>query len=604
MKRDQLMNYARMPKNSYNALMAAARSVEEEKPVKKKNLVLILALATLTVSLACTALAVGLSQLARYSAVKSARQTVAEKYGISMDAFGLFQVEATEGERMWRVVFQPHGIDTEAIGEYTVTIADGQAPEAIWTHDGIDLSALDTATLASPVWGAKQLDVALALQRARQTTLFSRDWGNYGNWTLEEQAAMDQALLDAGGGDINGMTIHVLPAAEDLQQADALAMAKKAIVDKYGISTEMLDRQLVQVEFVQKQPGAEKQYNMTFVTPTGEPNSYQVHFFVDISSPSGEVVRCKWWVDPQERTLPEGSLAGYRDAVQEFVEEGAFDVLAPEKKAEIGARIIEAGFGEVIENQQYQVPLATDMTQEAAIVAAEKALCDEYEFTDKTLAMFKPTASLLLVEGKRVWEIEYAPVIDMLRLVGPISEKLGNYHVEIAADSGAIVRTSWSGAAEHSDAVYTRKTWGQAPKWDAKTLLWLQELLDARAPLLAKYSEEDDYWDWSMEDIAAHDQMFRDAGFDANEFRCGMPDEGDMSRDTALKLAKQALHDEYGIAIEELDTYYLTSDFWVNEPGRHVWAFGMQNGEKDFGISIDAKTGEVLYTGLITGGNG
>ena len=81
---------------------------------------------------------------------------------------------------------------------------------------GADAALLTSGSLASPAWGAKQLERILALYRER-----TANWTtalNPAGLTLEERAALDAPLLEIQEA---GMLIHIAPGEGDLSPSEA-----------------------------------------------------------------------------------------------------------------------------------------------------------------------------------------------------------------------------------------------------------------------------------------------------------------------------------------------------------------------------------------------
>lgn len=91
----------------------------------------------------------------------------------------------------------------------------------------------------------------------------------------------------------------------------------------------------------------------------------------------------------------------------------------------------------------------------------------------------------------------------------------------------------------------------------------------------------------------------------------GTPGEGDMAREDALKIAYQALEEDFGIPsdiLTDVDKEQGDNSFVVRENGGTLWGFNfyaIKDGmEMGLGVVLDAKTGEIMLTSIITGGNG
>lgn len=90
----------------------------------------------------------------RYQAVRTAREAVMEKYGLSLKHFTLFERFVLQAEDGWTVVWLPHEEFEFVLGAYTAAVSGGKLQSVVWTHDGEPL-AEDTLGVA---WGAAMLE--------------------------------------------------------------------------------------------------------------------------------------------------------------------------------------------------------------------------------------------------------------------------------------------------------------------------------------------------------------------------------------------------------------------------------------------------------------
>ena len=139
---------------------------EEERPVKKMRLGVVVVVAVLCLSLA-TALAAGLVFNPRVEAVRLAEQTLEAKYGVTSEMLTHFSrsVETVDGG--YKAVYTGAGALEGVLGAYTVEVKDGAA-EATWSHDGADTSG----GLDALAWGSEQLAEMLACIRKTATERF------------------------------------------------------------------------------------------------------------------------------------------------------------------------------------------------------------------------------------------------------------------------------------------------------------------------------------------------------------------------------------------------------------------------------------------------
>lgn len=589
------------------AMLNAVADREEEKPMKRKSLTTILIMALITVLLTATALAMSLNRSGRSAATKAANEAVMQSYGLTMETLGAFRQEVEEKDGVWIITYSPVKFNLEAMGAYSVTIGKDGMAEASWTHDG---QPLEGGGLDAPIWGQTQLEQVLAVDREHFASSGSIDWDDRENWTIEARAAMDKVLVDSG---VTETVVHVAPGPEDIQEEEALAMAKDAIMKTYGILEKEFEAYEVSfLTFTKSGWEDEPAYSVSLEhrelreeTEYGElPLS---SFWVRMFSPSGEIAACFWQVEPEYQTLPEGALEGYDQAVKEYVENGAFGLLTAGEKAEVAARITEAGYGKYLGGKEYVTPQDGDITQEEAVKAAGEALEAAYGVSGSMLDLFDQTASLLMKNGAPTWTVEYVPIMD--NDVPPFegfAKKIGEYRVLVSPKDGTATAT-WTKDGVKPDAdIAAKDTWGQAKVWDSAVLPWVAELVKAQREMEKAADATDNTW--SLAYLAEHDALFLNAGFDSDAYKHILPGKGDLSEAEAWDVMRMVLAEDYGVTEEVLDTMGYLPELYTAD-GRHIWDFRIQRtgdeGYQDwYQIRMDAQTSEIISMDYIAAGNG
>ena len=127
---------------------------------RPKRLVFVLAVCLMLALLAtATALTVQRSQNAQ--AVALARQELSRKYGLSARTLGVFDAQLTRKGGVSTVVFQSQAFPAVLTGTYTVQVSQ-ETVLASWSYDAVSPSVYASGALSAPVWGARQLERALA----------------------------------------------------------------------------------------------------------------------------------------------------------------------------------------------------------------------------------------------------------------------------------------------------------------------------------------------------------------------------------------------------------------------------------------------------------
>ena len=178
------------------------------------------------------AVAAGLTRSAGYDAKRLAHRALEEKYGFTqdMDSYFLCTVEEEDGQTV--VTYRANedvGDFAEKLGDYTVTIRDGQA-EASWSYDGEAVGD----DFSSDVWDTALLARGLARRKAGEewfeimgTALETGEdvSGTEKDWTDEPSTSAEPVLPDPGM----------------LTEQDALALARQVLESDSGLSADVLD---------------------------------------------------------------------------------------------------------------------------------------------------------------------------------------------------------------------------------------------------------------------------------------------------------------------------------------------------------------------------
>ena len=166
---------------------------EEERPVKKMRLGVVVVVAVLCLSLA-TALAAGLVFNPRVEAVRLAEQALEAKYGVTSEMLTHFSrsVETVDGG--YKAVYTGAGALEGVLGAYTVEVKDGAA-EATWSHDGADTSG----GLDALAWGSEQLAEMLRLHKEnRNGILFKESYIIGSVINIQKKCMLAKAILQKG----------------------------------------------------------------------------------------------------------------------------------------------------------------------------------------------------------------------------------------------------------------------------------------------------------------------------------------------------------------------------------------------------------------------
>ena len=239
MKRKDLMNFAPMPEKTYASLMAAARSVEEELPVKR-NLSVVLVFALAMALLAGIAYAaISLRDAGRQVVVTEQTEgyyfewPVKEKIALVSALVDLGYVEETaEVKRL---------IANSLPEDEAHRVAD----EALIAFTGLEVSEISF------------MDIMQAA------------WGPFEQWSKEEQAWYSQLMVEMNIQK-DDHTLYVEPEGP-VDEAQAIAIARREIAKGYGIEESALNGYTVVTSFQAPE--------------FAEPGDKQAYWYVELTAP-------------------------------------------------------------------------------------------------------------------------------------------------------------------------------------------------------------------------------------------------------------------------------------------------------------------------------
>lgn len=573
-----------------------------------------LVLAVILLLLLGTALALGLIYSEGYSRRKAADRALMDAYGLSQEAVGMFLVRQERTPGGTRFTYEPY-MHADKVGTYTVLLPGQGHAVTRWSHDGGELPREDEG-LDARIWGARQLNAYVRVKNAYYERSHEIDWNGAAGWTLEQRAQVNrelQSMQRAYGEHVPDE--HIVPGPEDITREDAVARARDALTATFGVDEARLDALRLQLTFTRSAEDGARRYRVLYNNydpQHGGMGAQFEAFLVDILSPSGEAVCPRWQVnDLAQRTLPEGDLSGYRIAVTQYMESGAFERLPAAEKGRLASRIAKAGLGDLLGQVQYAIPGDGALNEAGALALAADALGSRFGLTARMRTLFTVSAALVVERGQVLWDVTYkADDVPYWRVhaVPPV----GDYTVRLHAATGEVLEAAWSLAGRETRA-FTRDTWGQAEAYDAAILPWYMDLLEERGKIIRRYPEEGDVYFMSLEDNAAYAALFRRNGFSARRFPDALPGPGDLQLAEARALAMDALRSELHLderVIRELDPvlpgFLMTGANFPGGTGDPVWVFTCHHKGGIYVVVLKADTGALLVVqyGPAAAGNG
>ena len=554
---------------------------QQHKPVRRvlPSRSLIFAI-ILLMMMATTAIALTLRFSGFFDAKLQAKRTVQREYALTDEMIDLFTYEAVNGDDRVVATFTMKMVHSDRMGVYSVSrTADGKL-DASWSHDNADAELLASGSLASPAWGVKQLERILPMYR--QQAFNWNDVLDYSALSLEERAVMDAPMLEVQEV---GSLINIAPGKADLSIDTAEQIARKAIVDKYGVAGDALPAIPTNISFYLYGGTSRREYRFDL-------DSYVVY----VASPSGKVTYCRWMVLAEDHTLPDGDLSNYPVAAEEYMVSGAFDLLTPEKKASVAQRFNDAGLAGLLPRNDFISPSANDMREASARRLAEATLEATYNLPDGWESLFTVRTSLVNQSNRHEWIIEYLPN-EQKNWHWCEFDRLGIYTVTIDAGSGNVISHAWS--FDHVELrEYSEHDFANAPAYSGDILPWVLALLNDLQEILDKYPEHTNLSEMSLEDRGAYDVRMRAAGYPAQQYNSLIPQSSDIPQEEAAVIALDALNTVYDLSNmslvrgqpsqESLIMVQLKDGSWIR-----AWIIVYTNNVDIFTVQVNSETGMV-----------
>ena len=266
--------------------------------------------------------------------------------------------------------------------------------------------------------------------------------GHEDAWTPEQRVWWQQVTNQFYGAQDAPDTL-VTPAADDVSEAEAVAIAKAAILEAYALPSNALDNALAVADlYVTSQRPAYRRWNVQFKLLREGGDHYVERVYAAIVDEKGLVID-----DPdvgidapaKAAERPSRLASGYPDTplfqpVDDLMRRASnriFQLWPLELKAEFSQEIapqiravVESGDLSPLNNggepdldliafssYTYGLPGAQDMAQEEAFALAKQAVMAAYQLDDETLALYDTPYFYfdISVPDARVWKIVFWP---------------------------------------------------------------------------------------------------------------------------------------------------------------------------------------------------
>lgn len=227
-----------------------------------------------------------------------------------------------------------------------------------------------------------------------------------------------------------------------------------------------------------------------------------------------------------------------------------------------------------------------------AVTQARRLIAQKYGLTPATLGLFYP------VETRHgdAWEVVFYGD-------GLPNAIIGSYSVILK--DGKAAQVSWT--HDSADQALVNSGSPDSPAWGQKQMLWALLHHDEALEKTRKYhgttsqiptpppvalKEGEAYWSGRI-------------------IKRGNPTPGAMSREEAMRLAREAILDEFDFDSSVVKGWvFVDAEFYQRDGEGHepMWSiqyYTVINGvETGFGVILGAETGEIFTIGITTGGNG
>lgn len=329
------------------------------------------------------------------------------EYGMTEEVVALFNETVTVDGSEWEANYELP-VYGELAGSYSVVCENGKI-DVLWSHDGETYSP--DGDLSSAVWGVPQL---VRMQKLYQTrTAEIAHWeenGGYDTLSIAQKAEIDAPLLELP---YSVDSIHIMPSEDDIQQDKAEMLAREEILRRFGGDATALDNCEIRITFMQTNEA--RRYDLRFLMDG------QVHYHVQLLSPTGQIVECRRF-DWQGLTTDEA----------ETLDDTAMSI---EDRAALHEQMRKDG-GDM-QRWNSVLPEDGDINEAEAIHIAQEALHEQFGISAENLAgMDKEIYCRMDYEcfnvPTKVWWIRYVDNID-------------DYQVMLYANSGVVESISNQG---------------------------------------------------------------------------------------------------------------------------------------------------------------
>ena len=459
--------------------------------------------------------------------------------------------------------------------------------------------------------------------------------------SLVDQAELDEWLVqweerytqETGFERKDDLIVSTTPGANDMPYDEALAYAKKLLMDKYGTPEEELDAMGVYprlMDYVYMEDESEWEF---FFTPMKDvdidedhdypaPGEYRVNF----QARSGEVLLCLWYIDDFWLYAQRTWDAGKHDVVYEQYQKVSFYQQDVESQTHFRTLLKDAGYDVDVErNVLGGIELDLHFAP-----AEESVLLSEDAYVQTALAAMKETYGLDLdtlqacafgafysslntgtVDVCFVFNYNIANQLSEARageeagvwknLIVNYPVRLGSYMISMDADTGEVVSSTheqYERQRENDASAKLLEKWN----WTTEDAAAYRELVEVLIPQAVEQAKPN----YAEHEAAVH-TLLREWGGNADSFPARELEAGMISHESATAIAKNAVMEKDTLTAEEFDALYpfVEADYDYTAEVYHAYAFSRiidgEDAAPNYYVKIDARSGEILEMDIAVG---
>ena len=492
--------------------------------------------------------------------VNLARQALKERYEFTDETFSFFSktvdfIKMDEStDSYWSITYTPikhlGNIGIYVVDIHTVT---NKLLNIQWSLSAESNQYEQGDNWHSKIWTPALIDRFMMFpdEYEQKRLQMEADLGDSWFWTLEDKAALDQMYTDEGYP-MEDQVIHVLPGEDDIQMEEAIQFVYTSIKEKYAVDAMVLEAYTQRLSLLKM---AENDEKLWIIELWVEPETSQEHYVVEFSSPSKDIQLCQYY-NNQGNAIDPVSNPAFLDS---------YTVTHDGKKTK--DEIVQIAWNEMKTRYGFYDNVITYFN----------VMLDDTNSPQKTIVSFSSN--------------HYNP------------DKVGTYIFTVDDISGIVESASWDLEAEYHKqgekqpgvgvVLWSSFEYNQYAKLRQETKVIIEEAGDKR--------------NFTFEQQAKYDTLYREAGYDRNQYYHGLPDVLDISIEEATQTAKEAVAKKYKLGADATSNADITYEFDVSDDSFCIWRVRfLVKGKKDimYIVEIASRTGEVIKILKTAGSNG